>query len=507
MSEISSVYSSTSRITGIYSELDTDAIVEDLLEVEQTKIDRKDQEKTSEEWYYDALGNVQELVEDFQSAYLSALGESSMLSSDTYKSYSVSMDDTSAVSVATTSSALTGSYTIDSITQLAQNASVSSSGISADGSNISESNTTALEDLCFLNELEFDGNNQISFSINGSEFTFDADTTLQTMINTVNADEDAGVTMKYSRLTDGFTITADAGGASSSVTIENISGNAFGADGAFGIGEGTTGLAGFGTEGQNAVCSIEGVTVTRDSNEFTIDGITYALNKTTDEAVDFTVERDFSSTIEAIGTFIDAYNELTEKLNDLLDEKDYSSDYKPLTSSQENEMSESEVEKWNEKAMSGLLRNNSDLESFLSNIQSAFFTSLGGTSSTMASIGITTAGYFSDDAGKILVDEDKLAAALEKNPETVISMFTGSEDDAEGLIYKISNSVNSYLDKLDDDQESSAEEIDTLENKTEEMEDSLDDMAERYYNKFAVMEEALSKLNSMSSMLSTLLSG
>ena len=41
MSEISSAYSSTSRITGIYSELDTDAIVKDLLEIEQSKIDGK----------------------------------------------------------------------------------------------------------------------------------------------------------------------------------------------------------------------------------------------------------------------------------------------------------------------------------------------------------------------------------------------------------------------------------------------------------------------------------
>ena len=506
MSEISSAYSSTSRITGIYSELDTDAIVKDLLKIEQAKIDGRDQEKTAEEWRYDALGNVQELVKKFRSSYLSVLGESSMLSSDVYKSYSVSTDDTSAVSVEATSGAIAGRYTIDSITQLARNAGVSSAGISADGTSISESNTAVLKDLHFANDLEF-VNDRISFRINGVSFTFDEDTKLQTMINTVNADEDAGVTMKYSRLTDGFTITADAGGAQSSVRIENISGNAFGENGAFGIGEGTTGVSGFGSTGQDAICSIEGVAVTRGSNNFTIDGIAYTLCKTTDEAVDFNVERDLSSTVEAIGTFIDAYNELTEKLSGLLDEKDYSADYKPLTSAQEGELSDSEIEKWNEKAMSGLLRSNDGLESFLRSMKNAFFTTLGGTGKTMASLGITSAGYFSEDKGKILVDEDKLKTALEQNPETVISMFTESQDGAKGLIYEISSAVNSYFDKLDDDREASAEEIDALGDKIGEMEDSLDDMAERYYDKFAVMEEALSRLNSMSSMLSTLFSG
>ncbi len=139
-------------------------------------------------------------------------------------------------------------------------------------------------------------------------------------------------------------------------------------------------------------------------------------------------------------------------------------------------MSEGEIEKWNEKAMSGLLRNNSSLENFLGRIRSSFFTALGGTEKTMSSIGITAAGYFSEDAGKILVDEDKLTASLESNPETVISMFSGSEERKKGLIYNISDAVNSFLDKLEDGRESSAEGINALEDKIGEMADQLDDM-------------------------------
>ena len=629
MSDINSVYSSTSRITGLYSQLDTDQIVKDLLKVQQNKVDSRDQEKTTKEWYYDALGSVKDLVKEFKDTYLSTQGEKSMLSSAAYKSYSAEMSETSAVSVATSSNALTGSYTIDSITQLAQNASVSSAGrISKDGTSISEYNSAKLQDLDFATKLVFDGQDQISFKINDISFTFDEETTLQTMINTVNADKDAGVTMKYSRLTDGFTVTADEGGADSSVKIENVSGNAFGSGGAFGIAEGTAGdefaavafslgpiassadgltrystlgeldtavsgelfdggtdisfdingevftfdgstsildmmyavnssaagvtmsfdsdaiafaitsdetgedaevtitnISGnafgtsgafgidectvqgsvYGETGQDAVCSIEGVSVTRDSNDFTIDGITYALKQTTSEAVDFTVSRDYSATVDAVKDFIDAYNELAEKLGALTDEKVYG-DYKPLTAEQEDELSETQIEKWNEKAKSGLMRNNDELEAFLRNIKSAFFSSLGGTEETMASIGITSASYFSEDAGKLLVDEKKLMAALDENPEMVISMFTEADDDSKGLVYRIFDEVNSYLDVIEENEETTTKQIGKLDKKIEEMEDDLEAMADRYYNKFAVMEQALAKLNSMSGMLSSLFS-
>ncbi|SMC34744.1 flagellar filament capping protein FliD [Papillibacter cinnamivorans] len=630
MSDISSVYSSTSRITGIYSNLDTDAIVKDLMEVQQTKVDAKDQEKTSLEWYNDALGSVSDLVKEFKSTYLTSSGSGSMLSSTAYKSFQVDCGDDSAVSVSAGTGATTGSYTVNSVTQLAKNASVSSSGrISSDGKSISEYNTTALSGLKFAAGLEFDAGGNISFEINGAAFTFSSDTTLQAMINTVNADETACVTMKYSRLTDAFTIAADDGGASSSVTIKNLSGNAFGENGAFGIAEGTTGDAyaasvassggilengegitrystlgeldaavsntlldtsgelsftingksftfgsdtsildmtfavnsggagvkmsydgtadtfsivssdsgadasitiennsgnafgpggvfgidtgtvfgtSYGEVGSDCVCTIEGVEVTRDSNCFTIDGLTYTLKKATDEQTDFTVSRDFTATVEAVKTFVDAYNTLTDKLNSLLDEKDYSADYKPLTSEQEDEMSENEIASWNDKAKSGLLRNNKDLEGFLRNLKNSFFSSLAGSGKTMASLGITTASYYSDDAGKIVLDEDALTAALEKNPDQAVSMFTASDKDSRGFIYKISDAVNNYLNVAGDDEDATSDKISGLETKISDMEDDLDDLADRYYEKFSVMEQSLSRLNSISSMLSSLLS-
>ena len=512
MSDVSSAYSSTSRITGLYSNLDTDAIVKDLLSVEQTKVDKKKQEKTRDEWYGDALDDVKTLVDDFRKTYITSGGTGSMLSSATYKNFTTKITggSDSAAEVSGTTGALAGSYTINSISQLAKNAGVSSSQkVSADGTNISESNTVKLSALNLSNALEFDSKGQISFSINGEEFSFDGDDTLQSMINTVNADDKAGVTMKYSRLTDTFTITADEGGADSAVTIKNLSGNAFGADSAFGIAAGSTQTDGYGSKGQDAVLSIEGVQVTRASNDFTIDGITYSLKNTTNEAVPFSVRRDVSSTVESVQKFIDDYNVLAGKLGALLEEKDYSSDYPPLTSDQEDDMSENQITAWNEKAKSGLLRNDGDLKSFLRSMKNAFSSVLGGTGKSASSIGLSAANYFSSDSGNIVVDQDKLTAALEKDPDAVISMLTNSGDSQKGLLYKMSDSVTSYLDKVNDSIKANNKAVSGtggLDDKIEDMEDDLDDDAEKYYNKFSVMETALSKLNSQMSMLSSLFS-
>jgi hypothetical protein len=53
------------------------------------------------------------------------------------------------------------------------------------------------------------------------------------MLDTINNDADANVTLQYSRLKDKFIMTADSGGEDSKITIINNSGNAFGDNSAF----------------------------------------------------------------------------------------------------------------------------------------------------------------------------------------------------------------------------------------------------------------------------------
>lgn len=509
MSSVNSVYSSSSRITGIYSDLDTDALIESMCSGQQSKIDKQEQKITKNEWRNETLTEVINAVKDFSNTYCSVLGTSSMLKSSTYSTFSVTSDSSSKAAVLTASStAATGDISIK-INQLAKNSEVSSSGkVSENGEEISSSNTTTLADLSFANKLTFNSNKEISFAINGKSFTFSSDTTLQNMINTINTDSDANVTMKYSRLSDTFTITSDSGGAYSSVSIVNYSGNAFGKDSAFMI---DTGIV---KNGQNSKAEINGILVERSSNNYTIDGIGYELKKVTDgtdeEFIDFTVSRDYSATVDAIASFVEAFNTLTSKLTSLTGAKDYSSDYPPLTAAQRKEMSEAQINSWEEKAKSGLLRNDKDIANLLSYLKSAFFSAAGGTGKNTVSIGISTGSYFGSDKGKLILDTEALTAALEANPDETVAMFSGglstSPSDQQGVIYKIRNTMTKYLTTAGNSISNSEDKIGVMEKQVVTLKDKLDALAEKYYAKFAAMETALSTLNTQSTYISQLFS-
>lgn len=676
MSGINSAYSSSSRVTGMYSGLDIDALVESMCSNQQAKIDRQEQKKTAYEWHNEAVTEVMDAVKEFSNTYCSVLGTSSMLKSSTYSTFTVNSDSTSrAAAISVTNAAEAGDIMVK-INQLAVNANVSSTGrVSATGTGISSSNTATLANLSFADKLRFDSSGKISFAINGKSFSFTKDTTLQSMINTINHDADANVTMKYSRLSDSFSITADSGGKDSAVSIVNFTGNAFGSDSAFQIGAGTTkngqnsvaeingtvvekdsnqytidgisytlnavtarsgsspivrqlaknssassigGISANGLEisadntatlaelsfqnvltfdgsdnisfaingktftfakttvlqdmldtvnndpdanvtmqysrlrdgftitadsggknskitienksgnafgansafqigtgvvenGQNSIAVIDGVTVERDSNSYTIDGNAYELTEVTDlsdEYISFTVSRDYSSTVQAVTSFVEAFNELITKLGSLVDAKDYSRDYPPLTEAQKADMTESQIEKWNEKAKGGILRHDSDLENLISNLRNAFFSAAGGTGKSSAAIGISAGNYYGPDKGLLVLDTEALSAALKTNPEEVISVFiAGSSSSAspdQGLVYKLKSSLSSYQKTVTDSVSNTEDKIDGIGLEIVELEDRLDTLAAKYYQKFSAMETALASLNSQASYISQL---
>lgn len=505
-----SIYNSSSRITSLVSNMDTDSIVKNLCSGQQSKIDKQYQSKTTNEWKEAAWTTISDAVSEFSDTYCSTLGSSSMLKSSTYVAYSVNTSDTSGAVKITAGSEANASSVKISVQQLAKNSSTTSSARVSNGDELSAYNTAELSDLKFANALEFDSKGKISFSINNKTFSFSSDTTLQSMINTVNSDTDAKVTMKYSRLTDTFTISADEGGADSKLTIKNISGNAFGENSAFGITEGTF------QNGQNAKVTINdgtttsGVAMEKDSNAFTIDGLTYELNDTTTGDISFQVERDYSTTVDAIQKFVDSLNTVIKQITGYTTGKDNSADYPPLTESQKEDMTDDEIEKWETTAKTGILRHDSTLESLVTNLKNAFFSAAGGTGKNAASVGISTASYFGSNAGLLTVDSDALKKALASDPNQVIDIFTGGNSkvssDQQGVMYKLRNILNDFDNTADDTVEKLGDNIDDTKDTIDDLKDKLKDMADRYYDKFSAMETAMSKLNSTSSMITSMFS-
>jgi len=493
------------RISGLSSGLDTESIVKSMLSTEQSRVDKQAQTTTKLEWKADALRDINTMIKSFRSSSMSVLNSSSnMLSAAAYNAFSVTMlSTTSAVSVSAGASATAGKVTINSITQLATAATMKGSSYAFSGDTMNTS--TTLADLELTNALEFDDSGNISFSINDEDFTFSKDTTLTSMMSTIN-NSDAGVKMTYSSLTKGFSITAKTTGSSSKVEIANLTGNAFAeTNAAFGISAGTK-------NGQDAMLNIEGVDVVKSSNTFTIDGITYTLNDESNTAISFNVQQDVDSTLDKITSFIDAYNSLITKLQDKVEEKTYRT-YTPLTDTQKDAMSDDEIEKWEEKAKSGLLRNDSSISSLLTTMRSAFYTAVEGAGISASEIGLTTGTY--TDGGKITVDKDKLRTALENNPDAVTSLFTSTSTSTDkkeafnesGLVTRISNALLSYTSSATSNTLAGLEkQISESEDDEDTLKDRLETKQEALWTKFSAMESALSSLNSQQSWLSSLFS-
>ncbi len=623
----SSVFRTSSRITGMFSSLDTDSLVKSMTSSQQFKIDAVRQKQTRQEWYNEALTSVKDELNEFMNTYMSAAGEKSMLRSASYATYkSTTTSTANAASITASGNAELGDVTIQ-INKLAKNASVTSSArISANGTEISPSNTATLGSLSLATKLEFNAGGNISFAINGKTFNFSEDTTLQSMINTINTDETANVTMKYSRLSDAFTITSDVSGENGKVKITNLQGNAFGTNSAFGIGDVSVSYTGtsvsskwisadgvpiaddtmalqdlsfakalkfdgsdkisfsingkefqfekattlrnmldtinndadakvtmyynsstdgftvmsdaesegvaiknlsgnafgegsaFGigevaaAQGSGSEAVINGFTVIRDSNDYTIDGITYALKKVTqgtgEPEATFTLERDYSATISAVTSFVDGYNKIYSKLKTLVSEDDLSGKYPPLTDAQKAEMTTEQITAWEKKAKSGLLNQDKNLVTMMTTFRNAFSSVLGGVGKNASEIGLTSAGYFDSNAGQISVNEDKLSEALKQNAEEVIRMFTNGNSSAEstqqGLIYKLKSSLTAYNSTVTASMKTAKNQISSYDTELGGLEDKLSALAERYYAKFSRMETALSKLNSQASYISQL---
>ncbi len=185
--------------------------------------------------------------------------------------------------------------------------------------------------------------------------------------------------------------------------------------------------------GTNAKATIDGKTYESATNKLTVAGVIYNFNGVSAQNDDgsyqtstINVSQDTDTIVSNVKKFVEMYNTLLDSLNDKLSETKYS-DYSPLTKDQEAEMTESQITKWNEKAKSGLLYNDSNIRSIVSNMREALYTKVDAVDSSynsLSAIGITT----STTKGHITLDEDKLKTALAADPDCVYQLFASDQD-------------------------------------------------------------------------------
>ncbi|MEQ2527509.1 flagellar filament capping protein FliD [Bacillaceae bacterium CLA-AA-H227] len=341
--------------------------------------------------------------------------------------------------------------------------------------------------------------------------------TIDSFISKLNS-AGAGVSAIYSNgqlsLAVNATGASDDGGAAVKVVSGTTDGVGEYVFSRFGL-DGTDLVA----SGSDAVYTVNGITMTSKSNTFTLNGYTVTLEDTlnaTDNSgapigtqgaeIKVTSTTDTDAMIEKIKAFVKSYNELISSIRTSTSEKKYY-DYAPLTDAQKSEMTEKEIEAWEAKSKSGILRNDSYLSNVTSNLRSAMYGEVGADSTYkyLFQIGISTSSSYTD-GGKLVVDEEKLREAIENNSEAVMGMFTDTES---GIIKQTRDVLKTGMDSIKSvaGTTSSVETTYTLGNQMKNLQSKIDDwklrledIEQRYWEQFTAMETAISKANSVTSM-------
>ncbi|MBF8419121.1 flagellar filament capping protein FliD [Heyndrickxia coagulans] len=356
--------------------------------------------------------------------------------------------------------------------------------------------------------------------VNGN-FYIGADKTLNDVISKVN-NSNLGLTMYYDEYKDMFTLTRkETGNFNSSSSVDGkeiiISSDTHTYD----FLRDTLKFSGS-TEygGTNAVFNINGLDTERTTNTFAINGVTYTLKSKFDTPVTVTVSNDTDTIFKNIKNFVDQYNSLIDAVQSKLNEDRYP-DYAPLTDDQRKELTDRQQDQWDKKARSGLLRNDMTLKNSLSNMRSLIYSKVNNANisseyNQLSSIGITTTSDWLK-GGKLEINEDKLKAAIQNDPDSVELLFraTGSTTSEKGIVQRLYDSVNNTYNTIVDKAGKSTyvntqftigKNINDLTDKIRDMNDKLGKLEDRYYAQFTAMEQAIQKYNSQYTYLSSFFS-
>ncbi|MBQ9442084.1 MAG: flagellar filament capping protein FliD [Selenomonadaceae bacterium] len=177
-----------------------------------------------------------------------------------------------------------------------------------------------------------------------------------------------------------------------------------------------------GVNGTNANVNVDGMNYDISDNKLTVNGVTYNFTGveagTTSTVV---VNQDTDAIIDKVKSFVEDYNTLLKSLTDAYNEKP-NSNYKPLTEAQREQMKDEQIEKWEEKAKAGMLYHDQTLGKLIDQMREAVTTPIEGISgkyNSIFAIGISTTGT----KGQLTLDEDKLKAALNDDPDSVYNVF------------------------------------------------------------------------------------
>ena len=415
------------------------------------------------------------------------------------------------------------------------------------------------KDGYFLND-KGEKTKRYDLTINGKTVgSFTKDDSLDRVMNTIN-NSDAGVKVQFSKTTGQFVFTAkDTGEAGRIETKDNTLGaKLFGA-----VDPDTADKASY-IKGQDAIFQVEvngkTMNLSRSTNAVEIDGMTLNFKGTFNVATDvggddgvisnkelndainsgkldsifakdgkdvtFTSETDADTIVDAVKKMVADYNKILDSVKDLYGTRPLTQGngkgYEPLTAKDAEDMTETEIKNYEEKAKTGLLYMDSDLSSLYNSLRGVLTKNSG----LLKSVGLST--EYSNGKTSLKLDETALRQALAENPESVKDAFVSSTENGgatDGLMAQMKQVVDRYagtsgatkgilIEKAGSKYSPTAalnntmlDKMNDIDKSIQKWQDKLSDRVDYYTNKFTQMEVLLQQMNSQSSALAGLMGG
>lgn len=297
-------------------------------------------------------------------------------------------------------------------------------------------------------------------------------------------------------------------------------------------------------EGQDAEIVLNGATFVSDSNTFSINGLTINALGVTDEELSIVTSTDYDGIYDTIKDFFSEYNDLINEMDKLYN-ADSARKYDMLTDEQKESMSDDEVEQWENKIKGALLRKDNNLSTIMNAMTNTmlggFYTNNlsdkekknmteseindwyaknGGKKKYLSDFGISTLSYFEaednehhayhiagDPDDEFTSDkDDELKKAIAEDPEGTANFFASLCKSLYSKMDEVMNTTSEYssIYKVYNDKQMKKDYADYT-TKIKEAENELNDYEDKWYKKFSAMEVALSKLQSQTNSISSML--
>lgn len=295
---------STTYISSTASGLDTDSLVSAAVAQRTSRADTIEAKVTANQAKITAYETLQGLVNDISDALeaLAAPTYSATASANAFDTKQVGLtasdgtDTSTLMAVSAESDAQTGEYQL-TVTQLAKAMKVTA-----------EATTSS-------DTLGYDGVFSLGTEGTGSaEISVTSDMTLSDLTDAINAvSDETGVTATLIKVSDtSYRLVLAAAETNQTIEASTVSGDDILAG--VGLTDGTSAFASITQAAQPAIITLDGLTITRDTNELedVIPGVAISLVGATDEGTTVTLQvaSDYSAVKTSITDFIDAYNSL-----------------------------------------------------------------------------------------------------------------------------------------------------------------------------------------------------